>query len=185
MGFDFFMLTAAPQHLMWRFMTNLSHHLIVLCTDSNLEMIGYSICWSVHLFCYAKYIGGYEKLVPVWKLGNHIPVFILLQYGYYYYVDTQPVNELCFFVCVQMVLYRYIFITAAHAPYGLMKIEPFQTYIKQTTKGMNFVLSQHCAASCSLWNNTCSNCHLSSLLWSPIIKGLVILISPFRDPLNL
>merc|ERR1712228_699149 len=137
-GFDFFVLSSRdPQYLVWRFMTNLSHHLIVLCTDSYLEMIGYSICWSVHLFGYEKYIDGYkEKIVPLWKLGNHIPVFILLQYGYYYYVDTQPVNELYFFVCVQMVLYRYIFMTAAHAPYGLMKIEPFQTYIKQITKGM-------------------------------------------------
>ena len=134
-GFDFFALSAAPDKLIWRFMTNLSHHLIVLCTDSYLELIGYSICWMAHLFVYAKYIGGYDKLIPFWKLGNHIPVIIMLQYGYYLYA-AQPFNELCFFVCVQMVLYRYIFITACHKPYGILKIEPFRTYIQQIAKGL-------------------------------------------------
>ena len=137
-GFDFFLLSAKwkNKHLAWRWITNLNHHLTVLCNDSWLEMIGYSICWTVHLFPYAKYLGGYDTLTPLWTLGNHIPFLIFLQYGYYYYVVGDTLDDLSFFVCVHMVLYRYIFSTAKFRPYGLMKIEPFKTYIKQTTKAL-------------------------------------------------
>merc|ERR1712154_403229 len=124
-GFDLFMLTengrdptANIYDTLFTVVCKLPHHLTVLCSDSYIEIIGYSVCWAVHAFAYQSYIGQ-GGMIQIWKSGNHVPILVVTSYCFRYFIlgENGEAFFISFAVAIQMLFYRYVFITCVYQPY--------------------------------------------------------------------
>ena len=96
----------------------LPHHLTVLCSDSHIEIVGYSICWAAHAFAYRPYLG-MNNVKKIFICGNHVPIAVVISLCYRYFIGGECDEGfiLSFAVAVQMLLYRYVVMTCKYAPY--------------------------------------------------------------------